>query len=97
MSSDQKSPPSVLAASSVGFAVAAFFFAYIFAVTPKGGIGVVALFSFMGGCALSAIGLVLGLRGLTIALDRKGRWRLAAFGVLANAILLVYFLGNYYG
>ena len=97
MSPDPNRAPNILAVFSTLFAVAAFVFAYIFAVTPKGGIAVVALFSFMGGCALSAIGLVLGLRGLTIALGRKGRWRLAAFGVLANAVLLVYFLGNYYG
>ena len=104
MSSDPNSPPSVLAATSVGFAVAASVgfavaaCAFIFAVTPKGVIGFVAALSIYGGAALSAIGIVLGLCSLTPALiDRKGRWRLAAFGVFANAILLVYFLGNYCG
>ena len=93
MSPGQKSPPSVLAAFSIRFAVAAFVCAAVFSVSPKHGIPIVAYFSAMGGRALAALGIAIGLIALIIALiGRKGGWRLSAVGVLANAILLIYFL-----
>ena len=93
MSPVQKSPPSVLAAFSLGFAVAAFVCAAIFFVSPKHGIPIVAFLSAKGGRDLAVVGIVLGFIGLATALfGRKRGWRLSAFGVSANAILLVYFL-----